>query len=323
MAMTDSKFREAVRMEKSTFKKLVDEIGPHFVQQGSVNGKSLQPVEKILLFMLYLSGDKFYWDQEYSHEISKSAALQAIKQCVSIFFDVFVPSYIKMPTPDQAKKEARLFSQNSAFPPVIFAAIDGCHVRVNPKKDIRVMYRNRYGTLSFNVLVLAGATGRVFYVKSNSPGSCNDNQVLKSSELWNLMESGEGIPFEGGVIAGDGAYPIYKKWLVTPFKYTTRNEEEAEFNTKYNRARGHVEQVFGRVKNKFPVLLRELRAKDMVTCAKTIQICFAISNFIIEHEQGEEDDLDGTFNPYENAKSVNMAGRKKIATNRKLLEQFL
>jgi hypothetical protein len=123
--------------------------------------------------------------------------------CIKVFYEHFVGRHLKLPTTEEAIKEAKLFSATSGFPPIIFGAIDGCHIVCMPPKKQTILFRNRHNTLSLNVLVMGGASGRVYFVKSNCPGSFNDNRILRQSVLWEVMEDGEWRPFPGAIIIGD------------------------------------------------------------------------------------------------------------------------
>jgi hypothetical protein len=65
-----------------------------------------------------------------------------------------------------------------------------------------------------------------------------------------MLEEDNWLPFPEGLIAGDGAYPIFKNWLVTPFRCTTPNPRERAFNAKFIKSRVKIENIFGIVKNK-------------------------------------------------------------------------
>ena len=46
-------------------------------------------------------------------------------------YGTFTKDWIKLPTLEEAKREARLFAARSGFPEPIWAAIDGTHILVN------------------------------------------------------------------------------------------------------------------------------------------------------------------------------------------------
>ena len=51
-----------------------------------------------------------------------------------------------------------------------------------------------------------------------------------------------------------------------------------------------MEMVIGRLKNKYRILLEGIRLKDMKKCAKVVQICAAMHNFVLDH--GDEPEVD-------------------------------
>jgi hypothetical protein len=125
-ALEDHLFRHYFRMEKSTFHSLMEEVEPEFPQgPGSQNGQSICPTERMLVFLMYLSGDKTVWDQEFCNEFSKGSIDKSNRMCTDVLFGGgFVGRHIRLPTREEAIKEAKLFCKASDFPaPIIFAAI--------------------------------------------------------------------------------------------------------------------------------------------------------------------------------------------------------
>ncbi len=131
-------------------------------------------------------------------------------------------------------------------------------------------------------MLLAGASGLVYYCKSSSPGSRHDSSVFKSSQLFHKLEVEKWSPIKNGVIAGDSGYATYHPFLATPFCESTENEREIQYNTRFCKARVHIENVIGRIKNRFRILLGDgIRIRDMNRAAKVIQCCVSLNNFII------------------------------------------
>ncbi len=280
---------------------LLEDVGPHLEGQGSTNGKSLLPCEKILIFLFFLAGNSLYRVKNYAHDIGYGTIVNTIHACIDVLYDNFVGTYIKLPTEDQAKREAELFHSSSGFPKVIWSALgrqnlthaldnfhlicflfsDGTHIEVSPLRKIRGAFRNRKGTLSINCMLLVGASGLTYYCKSSSPGSRHDSSVFKSSRLFHKLHEEKWSPLKNGVIAADSGYATYHPFLCTPFCEATTDVREIDFNKKFCKARVHVENVIGRVKNRWRILLKGIRLRNMTTCAKVIQCCVALNNFII------------------------------------------
>ncbi len=142
-----------------------------------------------------------------------------------------MPEAICLPTVEDARVEAELYNRMYGFPPICYGAIgkisnslliligindlniieDGSHVKVMPPKDFEAVHMNRKSTLSLNVLVLGGASGRAYFVKSNAPGSYHDAHCLSNSTLFDYLNSSTWHPLTDGVILGDSAFPTYHK----------------------------------------------------------------------------------------------------------------
>jgi hypothetical protein len=179
------------------------ELAPHFPIGHSVNGKNITPDERMLVFLMFAAGDKTVWDMEFTYEFSTGSVIKSNAMCIQILFENFVGRHVKMPTQEEAIKEAKLFSAASGFPPIVFGAIDGTHVIVMPPKAQTILYRNRHSRLSLNILMMGGASGLIYFVKANCPGSFNDNRILRHSVLWEILEINGWLPFPGGIIIGE------------------------------------------------------------------------------------------------------------------------
>ncbi len=146
---------------------------------------------------------------------------------------------------------------------------------------------------SINAMICAGASGRVYYVKSSSPGKDHDSPIFTSSPLFKKLSNDNWRPFEHSIMIADSAYCGTHSFLATPFCDETENRREQSYNRQFVRARVSIEQTIGRLKNRWTILMGKMRFKRMEDCGKIIQIACAINNFILSHEQNItfEDDL--------------------------------
>ena len=126
---------------------------------------------------------------------------------------------ISLPTEEEAKTEALLFSQKAKgpFPPIIFLSIDGTHVKVEPPKlkrnqsalnDPRSHCYNRHDELSINVMMVAGASYKIYECVATCKGAVHDSTVFKKSDLFELLKTYNWRPFENAMIVGDSAYEV-------------------------------------------------------------------------------------------------------------------
>ena len=90
--------------------------------------------------------------------------------CVDTLFEDFTINNIRLPTRAEAEREAQRYHQISNFPPIGWGAVDGCHIAICPSAADRLVYINRKGWPSLNCMFNAGASFRIWTLKTNSPG---------------------------------------------------------------------------------------------------------------------------------------------------------
>lgn len=101
------------------------------------------------------------------------------------------------------------------------------------------------------IFVVGGADYRIFFVSCRWPGSVADARVVRNSVLWDSLENGW-RPFPGAVILGDSAYPL-RQWLMTPLP-NPDDANQRKYNDAHAKTRRIIEQVFGIMKARFPIL---------------------------------------------------------------------
>ena len=72
----------------------------------------------------------------------------------------------------------------------------------------RDFYLNRKHFTSLNTMIVAGATGRIYSVLSDTPGKFNDASIFRNSALFKLLDEQNWRPFPGSVLLGDSAYMV-------------------------------------------------------------------------------------------------------------------
>ena len=81
-------------------------------------------------------------------------------------------------------------------------------LQINPPHAWRAECINRKNTHSINVMVLAGADHMIYACSTKQCGSMHDARVFHQSKLYQLLSTGQYMPFPGAMIIGDQAYPV-------------------------------------------------------------------------------------------------------------------
>ena len=130
--LPDDAFYETYRMPRDLVTKLHDMISHNYEAVGSNNGKSLTSMEKLLIFLVHVGGNIDAVYGRLTHNTHKSTCRRAVKDTINAIHKTLVKelNYIRLPTEQEARHEARLFSQKSGFPEIAWCAIDGTHIKV-------------------------------------------------------------------------------------------------------------------------------------------------------------------------------------------------
>ena len=147
---------------------LLEEIREFLPVGSSVNGKSLVPEEMLLIYLWYHTGNSFVRHDKRSHSCSHGSICKSIDLVIRAFHEStierknFVHRQVRLPTPEEALKEAMDFQEKSNFPPVpnnpiVFASVDGTHIKGMPLCTIFTViltFLRKYCTIMFSITVL-------------------------------------------------------------------------------------------------------------------------------------------------------------------------
>lgn len=162
-----------------------------------------------------------------------------------------------------------------------------------PAADQR-RYRNRYGTLSQNVLAVVDFDMNFTYILAGWEGSAHDGRVLKDAQ------------YRGGVKAAPGKYYLAdagyanSATLLVPYRATRyhlreiRNAaqkpetKEELFNYRHSSLRNAVERTFGVFKRRWRIFDRP-HELSIPTQVKLVYALAAVHNLINQHHRVDED----------------------------------
>lgn len=207
-SMNSKRFKRTFRVSTTLFDHLENFLSPMLAGVGSSNGKSLQPREKLLVFLAFVGHNLNYITISGMFEISMGSVSNIIHQVIQVLF-VHRKEFIRLPTAREARTSADKFSRLSGFPPLLFAIMDGTHIPVLAPKEDDGSYRNRKGWTSINSLVVTDAEHKFIFASTNAPGCAHDCRVLKKSGLYQAYQINQELPFEGALVGADSGYYDY------------------------------------------------------------------------------------------------------------------
>jgi len=277
------------------FKQIVELLAQDPLNQPRRQTHNLVPIERRLLITLFILRTGLAQSQL---EVLVGRSQQAIsvwfKQIIEGLIRIKDASGLYLPTELKELKEmARAFEE---FPrsqlPNCLVAVDGTHIPVAaPNNDLSYMGA-KGNTINIQAFVDANFIVRdVFYERSHCVGGFNDEDMYKwsSASVWaeeinklnTLNIGGEALGF---YIIGDGGYQL-RRQLMIPYARPQGSVErlpmwQEQFNFYLSSCRMVVEQTFGMIKNRSPILRNcvFLRYKPE-TVLRIFVACCVIHNF--------------------------------------------
>ena len=129
--MKPAKFQRLINMSKTTFNRLAPIVCPMLPPGLSSNGKSYQPVERLLAFFYFCGHDTTSLHGSYAHGMSEGCVWQSVDYVINAMYENFVPEWLTLPTEEQARREARIFHEHTGFPDnLAWGVVDGVHFTV-------------------------------------------------------------------------------------------------------------------------------------------------------------------------------------------------
>lgn len=168
-------------------------------------------------------------------------------------------------------------------------AMDGKHVLINKPPETGSLYYNYKGTFSVVLFAVVTSNYEFMYVHTGINGSVSDGGVLKHTEFYKKLTSGElmlpqptllpntniSAPH---VFLGDSAFAINKN-ILKPFPQKNLTHAKRIFNYRLSRARRVVENVFGILSSRFRIFKKPILV-DIKNIDILVLACCSLHNFL-------------------------------------------
>lgn len=196
-------YNERFRINFNQFSFILERI-QGVLQHSTRRNYALSPQQQLQVALHWLGSGVQYHCVADMHGIEKATVCRVIKKVVNAIHDYVLQDVVKWPY--DVGLVINEFS-NIANMPLVCGAVDGTLINIDAPGNFESAYVDRHGQHSINVIVVAGADLRFYYVCANWPGSTSDARVLRNSGLCHRMEN-RWRPFPDAVLLGDSIYPL-------------------------------------------------------------------------------------------------------------------
>jgi hypothetical protein len=271
----DMEFRKTFRLNKSTFDNLIKDIEGDAVFCNNSRCKQKPVKLQLAVFLKTLGSVSSRWDVSTHFGISQgtvclycdrvSKAIKNLRDRVVVW-------------PQNADRSAIIsgFQEMAGFPGVV-GAIDGTHINLwcAPTAKDKDVYFSRHHRYAIHLQAICDHRGLFISYDIGWPGSVHDAKVYRNSRFFCL--EAKTLTYNQHIIA-DSAYPI-SVFCMPAFRDSTNIPGQKKYNCRHVKTRVVVEQLFGRLKNRFQ-LLRALRVKDIGIGVDYIECACILHNYL-------------------------------------------
>ncbi|CAF3863201.1 unnamed protein product [Rotaria sordida] len=303
--MNDKQFKNNFRIQRSTFKEILHQVGPYLKKKDTVLRPAI-PVDKRLACALYLLGSTCEL-RTVAHlfGIGKSTAAQLLHDFCEVFVNLFFHRLIKFPVNDQQVKQTTDAFLNKYGYPMCIGSIDGTHISIEPPIGEETDYFNYKKFHSIILLGVVDASLKFSYVNIGAPGRCNDAFVYNRSTLFEVMQNPvyaqncltvNNVKIQAHLIA-DSAFPLSNNLMKPYTERTNMPQHQSLFNYRLSRCRCTIERSFGHLKNRFRSIHKKMEY-DIEHVKNIIKAACILHNICVDSQDAVETDWDIIATPY-------------------------
>ncbi|CAH1993118.1 unnamed protein product [Acanthoscelides obtectus] len=198
-------------------------------------------------------------------------------------------------------KAKELWASRFRFPTAI-GALDCSHVKIEKPNLHGEEYINRKGEVTLNVQATCNAMYVFTSVDVSWPGSVHDSRIWKNSDVREVMRRTQNI-----FLIADQGYGI-EPWLMTPYREPVNIDVKKAYNKLLSKERVVIEQCFGQIKRRFPILKYCFRVK-LTNVLDIIVACIILHNIA---KALQDPDFEGSDEDQHGA--MLLVGMRKIMT---------
>ncbi|XP_014466401.1 uncharacterized protein LOC106737890 [Alligator mississippiensis] len=251
----DKQWLETFRMSRATFMHIVTKLSPYITRQNTVMRRPLSPEKRVAIAVLRLATPTSLRLISNQFGVGMATAGVAVREVCRLLHNVMANSFICLENPQEVIDGFC----SMGFPNCV-GALGSTHIPVRAQGSQTNV--NRKGPASIILQAVVDHHGRFTNIFTEWEGSVRDAEVLQSSPLPDLMESGKYAPeipevdirgiVTSPVLIADPAYPLLP-WLMKPYGGELDHRQE-QFNDCLNKCRATLEGAFERLRARWQAL---------------------------------------------------------------------
>ena len=279
-------YRTLFRFDKESVEWLADTFIPPNTE---TRGGRLTPVAQMETTLAYLSDPGYQTSVAKIMGISQPTVSRYVTDTLERISAQHA-TWIKFPVTNTDMLTAKQrWSAKLGFRNTL-GAIDCTHIRIDKPGDFGDDFVNRKNFPSFNVQATCDESYVFTRVDVGWPGSVHDSRIFKTSDLYRSLSRNR---INTGFLLGDSGYGI-APYMMTPYRDPTTPVQKY-YNKCHTSNRVVIENSFGHLKRRFPILRYGVRLK-LENIPKCILSCFIlhnISKYLGDPYDDLQDDADG------------------------------
>ncbi|XP_056685598.1 uncharacterized protein [Spinacia oleracea] len=311
-------FRRRFRMHRHVFVSIVESMSEYselFQQRYDACGRlGASPYKKCTAAMRMLAyGSSSDAVDEYL-KIAASTGRECLLHFVEGVIYKFGDRYLRKPMREDVDQLLNA-AQNRGCPGMM-GSIDCMHWEwKNYPRGWKGMYQGRSKTTTDILEAVASWDLWIWHAFFETPGSCNDINVLDRSPVFTDILQGKAPPvnfvvnnneYNMGYYLIDGIYPKWATFI--PAIKLPQTAKHKLFTTKQESARKDVERAFGVLQARFAIIRNPALAWDTKMLWKIMMACIILHNMIVEDERHTYLNYNDLMREFIEDRPINQAG---------------
>lgn len=261
----EKKFAQRYRVNKPTFKNLLEKLGHVLVKEDTNMRSSIGPQKRLAIFLHWLAHGCEYHELAAEYRIGTSTVHQIIHDILPAVC-ALAETEILFPNTPSALETTMLGFQHLSGVPGCAGAIDGTFMAINKPIVFGDAYYCYKHFPSILLLVCVNSTGLITYASAGLPGSVGDAAAYNMSKLKENIESGVWLSCAKATVCGQQVPPFIVGDAAFSFSsqmmkcYANRPQEQTDSQRRFNyciiRTRRVVENAFGRLKARWRIVVK-------------------------------------------------------------------